>query len=230
MLLSLLLQVPAEAALDSATAVAPDVSINYFELLMKGGFVIVPIMILLLFTIYLLIERYLFIKNASQIDSSFLRSLKDNILRGDIRSSIAMCKSSQLPISRILEKGITRIGRPVKDIESAMEIQSNLELSKMEKNMGYLGLIAGVAPTLGFVGTISGIIRIFYEISVTGEFSIETISNGLYEKMIASFSGLVVGLIAYSAYHGINMMIDKFGINLQATVMDFLDTLNEPAS
>jgi biopolymer transport protein ExbB len=204
-------------------------SINYFELLLKGGIVVYPILFLLLATFYLILERYLFIKAASNIDYGFLRSLKDNILRSDLRTAVTLCKSTNLPIARILEKGITRIGRPVKDIESAMEIQANLEVSKMEKNMGYLGLIAGVAPTLGFVGTISGIIRIFYEISVTGNFSIETISNGLYEKMIASFSGLVVGLIAYAAYHSINMMIDKFGIHLQATVMDFLDTLNEPA-
>ncbi|KPM47471.1 MotA/TolQ/ExbB proton channel family protein [Jiulongibacter sediminis] len=229
MLQNILLQVPAAAGIDS-TLTASSTSINYFELLLKGGFVVYPILILLFVTFFLMAERYLFIKKSSKIDFGFLRSLKDNILRGDMRSAIAMCKSTNLPISRILEKGIARIGRPVKDIESAMEIQSNLEISKMEKNMGYLGLIAGVAPTLGFVGTISGIIRIFYEISVTGEFSIETISNGLYEKMIASFSGLVVGLIAYSAYHGINMMIDKFSIHLQATVMDFLDTLNEPAS
>ncbi|WP_304235089.1 MotA/TolQ/ExbB proton channel family protein [Jiulongibacter sediminis] len=229
MLQNILLQIPATAGIDS-TLTASSTSINYFELLLKGGFVVYPILILLFVTFFLMAERYLFIKKSSKIDFGFLRSLKDNILRGDMRSAIAMCKSTNLPISRILEKGIARIGRPVKDIESAMEIQSNLEISKMEKNMGYLGLIAGVAPTLGFVGTISGIIRIFYEISVTGEFSIETISNGLYEKMIASFSGLVVGLIAYSAYHGINMMIDKFSIHLQATVMDFLDTLNEPAS
>lgn len=229
MLQNILLQVPAAAGIDS-TLTASSTSINYFELLLKGGFVVYPILILLFVTFFLMAERYIFIKRSSKIDFGFLRSLKDNILRGDMRSAIAMCKSTNLPISRILEKGIARIGRPVKDIESAMEIQSNLEISKMEKNMGYLGLIAGVAPTLGFVGTISGIIRIFYEISVTGEFSIETISNGLYEKMIASFSGLVVGLIAYSAYHGINMMIDKFSIHLQATVMDFLDTLNEPAS
>lgn len=229
MLHTLLLQIPAEVAVDS-TLTASNLSINYFELLLKGGVVIYPIMILLFATFYLMAERYLFIKAASKIDFGFLSSLKDNILRGDMRPAIALCKSTNLPISRILEKGITRIGRPVKDIESAMEIQSNLEISKMEKNMGYLGLIAGVAPTLGFVGTISGIIRIFYEISVTGNFSIETISNGLYEKMISSFSGLVVGLIAYAAYHSINMMTDKFSINLQATVMDFLDTLNEPAS
>jgi biopolymer transport protein ExbB len=229
MLKTLLLQIPTEVGVDSTLASSVE-SINYLQLLMKGGVVIYPIMFLLFVTFFLMVERYLFIKGASKIDFGFLRSLKDNILRGDMRTAIALCKSTNLPISRILEKGITRIGRPVKDIESAMEIQSNLEISKMESNMGYLGLIAGVAPTLGFVGTISGIIRIFYEISVTGNFSIETISNGLYEKMISSFSGLVVGLIAYAAYHSINMMTDKFSINLQATVMDFLDTLNEPAS
>jgi biopolymer transport protein ExbB len=225
MLLDLILQVP--AATDSTAAMGAQ-SINYLSLLFKGGIVIYPILILLLLTIFFASERYLFIKDASRIDSGFMRSLKDNILRHDIRTAATLCKSTNLPIARVLEKGISRVGKPIKDIESAMEIQSNLEISKMEKNMGYLGLIAGVAPTLGFVGTISGIIRIFYEISVTGNFSIETISNGLYEKMISSFSGLVVGLLAYAAYHGINMMIDKFSINLQATVMDFFDTLNEP--
>lgn len=226
MILDLLLQIPT-TTVDSTQIVQPT-SINYFSLLLKGGPVIYPILILGLLTIYFFFERYFFIKSASKIDMNFLRSLKDNILRGDIKTARSLAKSTNLPIARILEKGIARIGRPIKDIESAMEIQSNLELSKMEKNIGYLGLIAGVAPTLGFVGTISGIIRIFYEISVTGNFSIETISNGLYEKMISSFSGLVVGLFAYAAYHTLNMLIDKFSINLQATVMDFLDTINEP--
>lgn len=225
MLLDLILQVP---AVTDSTAAAGAQSINYLSLLFKGGIVIYPILVLLLLTIFFAAERYLFIKDASRIDNGFMRSLKDNILRHDIRTASTLCKSTNLPIARVLDKGISRVGKPIKDIESAMEIQSNLEISKMEKNMGYLGLIAGVAPTLGFVGTISGIIRIFYEISVTGNFSIETISNGLYEKMISSFSGLVVGLLAYAAYHGINMMIDKFSINLQATVMDFFDTLNEP--
>jgi biopolymer transport protein ExbB len=228
MLETLVLQVPTSVATADSTSAAISGSINYFELLLKGGIVIYPILILLFATFFFMVERYLFIKGASVLDPGFFRTLKDNILRGEIAPATALCKSTNLPIARILEKGITRIGRPVKDIESAMEIQSNLEISKMERNMGYLGLIAGVAPTLGFVGTISGIIRIFYEISVTGNFSIESISNGLYEKMISSFTGLLVGLVAYSAYHGINMMIDKFSIHLQATVMDFLDTLNEP--
>jgi biopolymer transport protein ExbB len=224
----LIFQILQVSAASDSIATAGAQSINYFSLLLKGGFVVYPILILLLLTLFLAVERYLFIKDASRIDSGFLRSLKDNILRGDMKTALTLSKSTNLPISRILEKGIARIGKPVKDIESAMEIQSNLEISKMEKNMGYLGLIAGIAPTLGFIGTISGIIRIFYEISVTGNFSIETISNGLYEKMISSFSGLIVGLFAYAAYHSINMMIDKFSINLQATVMDFFDTLNEP--
>jgi biopolymer transport protein ExbB len=225
MLLNLILQIP--TAVSDTTSVAPEISINYFSLLLKGGIVIYPIMLLLLLTFYLAAERYFFIKNASQIDAGFLRSLKDNILRGDIRTAATLCKGTNRPISRILEKGIARVGKPVKDIESAMEIQSNLEISKMEKNMGYLGLIAGIAPTLGFVGTISGVIKIFYQISKSG-FKIESISAGLYEKMISSFAGLVVGLLAYAAYHSINMLIDKFSINLQATVMDFFDTLNEP--
>jgi biopolymer transport protein ExbB len=224
MLQPILLQVP-----DSTSTAANAESINYLSLLLKGGIVVYPLLFLLFLAIFFIVERYLFIKAASNIDFGFLRTLKDNILRGDLRTAITLCKSTNLPISRILEKGITRIGRPVKDIESAMEIQSNLEISKMEKNMGYLGLIAGVAPILGFIGTISGIIRIFYDIAATGNFTIEIIANGLYEKMISSFTGLVVGVIAYAGYHGINMMIDKFGIHLQATVMDFLDTLNEPA-
>ncbi len=213
---------------DSTATAANTQSINYLSLLLKGGVVIYPILFLLFVAIFFIIERYLFIKSASNIDFGFLRALKDNILRGDLRTAATLCKSTNLPIARILEKGITRIGRPVKDIESAMEIQSNLEVSKMEKNMGYLGLIAGIAPILGFIGTILGIIRIFYDIGTTGNFTIEIIANGLYEKMISSCSGLVVGLVGYIGYHGINMMIDKFGIHLQATVMDFLDTLNEP--
>ncbi len=222
MLQTILLQV------DSTATAANAQSINYLSLLLKGGVVIYPILFLLFMALFFIIERYLFIKAASNIDFGFLRSLKDNILRGDLRTAATLCKSTNLPIARILEKGITRIGRPVKDIESAMEIQSNLEVSKMEKNMGYLGLIAGIAPILGFIGTILGIIRIFYDIGTTGNFTIEIIANGLYEKMISSCSGLVVGLVGYIGYHGINMMIDKFGIHLQATVMDFLDTLNEP--
>lgn len=227
MLQNLILQ--AVASVDSMADVT-STSINYFSLLLKGGIVIYPILFLLLLSIVLGFERYFYIKNGAEIDAGFLRALKDNLVRGDIRAAQSLARGTNKPISRILEKGINRIGKPVKDIESAMEIQSNLEISKMEKNMGYLGLTAGIAPTLGFVGTISGIIKIFYDISTTGNFTIETISNGLYEKMISSFSGLVVGLIAYALYHGINMMIDKFSIQLQSTVMDFFDTLNEPSN
>jgi len=223
MLQPILLQVP-----DSTSTAANAESINYLSLLLKGGVVVYPLLFLLFLAIFFIVERYLFIRAASNIDFGFLRTLKDNVLRGDLRTATTLCKSTNLPISRILEKGITRIGRPVKDIESAMEIQGNLEISKMEKNMGFLGLIAGIAPILGFIGTISGIIRIFYDIAATGNFTIEIIANGLYEKMISSFTGLVVGVIAYTGYHSINMMIDKFSIHLQATVMDLLDTSNEP--
>ncbi len=203
-------------------------TINYGSLLLQGGFVIYPIMFLLLVSLYFIVERWWYISTSTKIDPGFVAGLKGNILKGDLKSALIYSKSNTKPIARILEKGISRIGRPIDVIESAMEIQSNLEVSKMERNMGYLGLIAGIAPTLGFIGTISGIIRIFFDIAQTNDISIGVIANGLYEKMISSFAGLIVGVVAYAGYHGLNMLIDKFSINLQSTVMDFFDTLNEP--
>ena len=216
MLQTVLLQVDSTATASSAE------SINYLSLLLKGGIVIYPILILLFVTIFFMIERYLFIRSASNIDFGFLRALKDNILRGDLRTAATLCKSTNLPIARILEKGITRIGRPVKDIESAMEIQSNLEVSKMEKNMGSLGLIAGIAPTVGFIGTISGVIKIFYSISITENVSIGNISGGLYEKMISSGAGLIVGIIGYAGYHILNAVIDAYALRIQQVNLEFI--------
>jgi biopolymer transport protein ExbB len=228
MLNLILLQSTIDSVATALPVVKPVESINYFKLLLNGGFVIYPIMLLLLLSLYYIVERWLYITSATKIDPGFVAGLKVNLQKGDIKSAAIYSKSNTKPIARILEKGISRVGRPIDVIESAMEIQSNLEVSKMEKNMGFLGLIAGVAPTLGFIGTISGIIRIFFDIAQTNDISIGVIANGLYEKMISSFAGLIVGVIAYAGYHGLNMLIDKFSINLQSTIMDFFDTLNEP--
>jgi biopolymer transport protein ExbB len=228
MLNLILLQSTIDSVATAVPVVKPVESINYFKLLLNGGFVIYPIMLLLLLSLYYIVERWLYITSATKIDPGFVAGLKVNLQKGDIKSAAIYSKSNTKPIARILEKGISRVGRPIDVIESAMEIQSNLEVSKMEKNMGFLGLIAGVAPTLGFIGTISGIIRIFFDIAQTNDISIGVIANGLYEKMISSFAGLIVGVIAYAGYHGLNMLIDKFSINLQSTIMDFFDTLNEP--
>ena len=157
-----------------------------------------------------------------------MNNIRDFMHNGNMDSAKALCKNTNSPIARLIEKGISRIGRPIKEIEDAIENTGKLEVHKLEKNLGILGIIAGIAPMFGFVGTIIGVIKIFYNISLADNISIGLIAGGLYEKMISSCSGLVVGLVGYIGYHGINMMIDKFGIHLQATVMDFLDTLNEP--
>ncbi len=203
-------------------------SISYAELLIKGGWVIYPIAFLLLMSVYFIVERILFINRSAQINLTLINQLKNAVLGGDLKSAVTFCRSSDIALARILEKGVIRVGKPIKDIESAMETQSGIEIAQMEKNLGFLGLIASIAPILGFIGTISGVIRIFYDISVSQDISINVISSGLYEKMISSFAGLIVGVIAYSGYHLLNMRIDKFTLHLQNAAMEFLDTLNAP--
>jgi biopolymer transport protein ExbB len=212
----------------TSTQQAAAESISYAELLIKGGWVIYPIAFLLLMSVYFIVERILFINRSAQINLTLINQLKNAVLSGDLKSAVTFCRSSDIALARILEKGVIRVGKPIKDIESAMETQSGIEIAQMEKNLGFLGLIASIAPILGFIGTISGVIRIFYDISVSQDISINVISSGLYEKMISSFAGLIVGVIAYSGYHLLNMRIDKFTLHLQSAAMEFLDTLNAP--
>jgi biopolymer transport protein ExbB len=186
----------------------------------------IPIGILSVMSIYFIIERFVYIHKASQLEGNFLNQLKDLLGKGDIKAARAFCQRVNTPISRIIEKGVMRIGKPIKDIESAMESMAGLENSKLEKNLTFLGLTAGIAPMLGFVGTISGIIKIFYNISVSDNISIGIIAGGLYEKMITSGAGLIVGVIAYTGYHLLNSRIDRFNHKLEQTAVDFIDMLD----
>jgi biopolymer transport protein ExbB len=203
-------------------------SMSLIELLMKGGIVMIPIGILSIVSIYVMIERFIFIRQASRIEPNIVNNLRDFISRGDIRAAQAYCKNLNSPTGRVIEKGVNRVGKSLRDIESAMESASNVEVMKMERHMGYLGLIAGIAPMLGFIGTISGIIKIFYNISLTDNISIGIIAGGLYEKMITSGSGLVVGVVAYFGYHILNQLIDRYMLKLEVTCNDFMDILSEP--
>jgi biopolymer transport protein ExbB len=151
--------------------------------------------------------------------------LNDLLGKGDIKAAKAYCQRLNTPISRVIEKGVNRIGKPIKDIESAMESAAGIESDKLEKNLGFLGLTAGIAPMLGFIGTISGIIKIFYNISVSDNISIGIIAGGLYEKMITSGAGLIVGVLAYAGYHILNNRIDRFNHKLQINAIEFIDIL-----
>ena len=150
------------------------------------------------------------------------------LLDGKTDAALSMCKSTNTPIARLLEKGIKRLGKPVKEIESAVENTGKLEIYKLEKNLSYLGIIAGIAPMFGFVGTISGVIRIFYNISLADNISISLIAGGLYEKMITSAAGLVVGILAHIGFHYLNAMIDRVSFQLESTTVEFIDLIQEP--
>lgn len=231
MLLNILLQANTVVA-DSASVAGGDTAvkpgINVLSMLMKGGPIMIPIAICSLVAVYIMVERYFNIKKKFKINANFMSSIKDNVVNGNIPSAINLCRTNPTPVSRMVEKGLMRIGKPLKDIEASMENVGNLEISKAEKNLSILGIIAGIAPMLGFIGTILGVITIFYDISTTDNFSISTIAGGLYQKMITSLAGLVVGVFAYSGYHLLMLMVDRLTFRIEAAVIEFVDILQEP--
>ncbi len=220
-----LLQIVAETA---ATTPPAEQSISLLELVARGGWVMFPIGFLALISVYLIVERFITINRAGKVDPGFMTNVKTMLLDGKIDAALSVCRSSNTPIARLLEKGIKRLGKPVKEIESAVENTGKLEIYKLEKNLSYLGIIAGIAPMIGFIGTISGVINIFYKISISADFGIQQISDGLYEKMVTSAAGLMVGIIAHIGFHLLNTMIDRVTFQLESTTVDFIDLIQEP--
>jgi biopolymer transport protein ExbB len=198
---------------------------NVAELLMKGGFIMIPIILLSFISIYIFIERYLYIKKNSIVDESLVKNVINEIRNKKSDEALIRAKKIDTSLGRIIESGLNQTGKSAKDLESYMEATANIEISMMEKDTGYLGIIAGIAPMLGFIGTISGVIKIFYNISLADNISIGIIAGGLYQKMICSGTGLIVGVIAYSAYHYLQMMIDRFSIKMQRQANEVVKAL-----
>lgn len=200
------------------------------ELLLKGGIVMYPIVLLLFIATYLFIERFLYIRQKAKQQKDLVQNITRMIKDSDIKAATMYAERESTSTARILASGLQYIGRPMKEIEGVMESTANIEVGEMEKGTGYLGIIAGIAPMLGFIGTISGIIRIFYTISLSDNISIGIIAGGLYEKMITSGAGLVVGVLAYSAYHVLNQMISNFTLRAQRDSLEFIRYIMSPAS
>lgn len=231
MFLSILLQTNPElgdTTNAAATGTAPVEGINILDMLIKGGPIMIPIALCSVIAVYIMIERYFSIKKKFKINDNFMSSIKDNVVNGNIAAALNLCRTNPTPVARMVEKGLIRIGKPLKDIEASMENVGNLEISKAEKNLGVLGIIAGVAPMLGFIGTIMGVITIFHSIAATDNFSIAIVAGGLYQKMITSLAGLTVGVFAYFGYHILMMMVDRLTFRIEAAVIEFVDILQEP--
>jgi biopolymer transport protein ExbB len=205
-----------------------DGSISLGELLTMGGWVMIPLVALFLITIFVFFERFIAIRKASRIDSNFMNIIRDHIVNGNVSAARSFAKNTNNPVARIIDKGIQRIGKPIDSIEKSMENVGKLELYNMERNLSILSLIAGIAPMLGFLGTIVGMFELFYRLASTGDFTIQTMANGIYTKMITSASGLIIGLLAYVAHNFLSTQVDKTANKMEASSSEFIDVLQEP--
>lgn len=229
-LLSILL-LQADTALKTAAQATnvPAEQISLFKLLKEGGVLMVPLLFCSLLLVYVFVERLIAIRKASKIDNSFMFRIREQILAGNITAAKATCKNTDSPIARIVEKGISRIGKPIDHIEKSMESAGKLEVYQMEKNLSILSTLAGIAPMFGFLGTIAGMIILFFNVQHQG-FSLETIAGGIYTKMVTSAVGLIIGLLSYVAYTYLNAQINKNVNRMEAASLEFLDILQEPAT
>jgi len=201
--------------------------ISLLSLLQKGGWIMYPLYFLLVIAIFVFIERVLAIKKAGTMDPKFMFLIKDHILSGNIDAAKSMAKNADNPVAKMIEKGIMRIGKPIESVEKSMENVGKLEMYSMERNLNILSLIAGIAPMFGFLGTIVGMVQLFYGIASTGEYTLNTIAGGIYTKMITSATGLIIGLIAYVGHNYLSTQIDKTANKMETASADFLDILQE---
>ncbi|HYC40323.1 MAG TPA: MotA/TolQ/ExbB proton channel family protein [Chitinophagaceae bacterium] len=205
-----------------------DGHLSFFELLKMGGWIMIPLGIMLLGAVYVFAERNIAIRNAGRIDNNFMNIIRDHIVSGNVTAARSFARNSTHPVARIIDKGIQRIGKPIDSIEKSMDNVGQLEMYKLEKNMGVLSTIAKAAPIFGFVGTLVGLMQLFSGINTSNEFEVSTIAGGIYTKLITSITGLVIGLAAYLGWSYLNTQIDKTSNKMEAASADFLDILQEP--
>ena len=216
---------------EKITDVATEKTLSVIELITSGGIggnlVMGTLGILSLFAVYILIERYSAIKKASKEDGAFLKSIRNFVEGKDIEAAKTLCKNTDSPISRMIEKGVDRIDKPMTDISAAIENQGKLEVYKMENNLANLATISGAAPMIGFLGTVIGMIVAFHEMaSAGGNIDVAMLSQGIYTAMVTTVAGLVVGIVAFIAYNYLVAKVDKVVFMLEARTTDFLDLIH----
>lgn len=215
--------------LPSAVQATTQTKLTLLDFAIKGGWVMIPIALLSLVAAYIFIERYYVIKKASREDINFMNRIKDYIHDGKVDAALALCKSTDSPSARMIEKGISRLGRPLQDISTAIENVGKLEISKLEKSFPTLATITGAEPMLGFLGTVIGMVQSFYAMSQAGNnIEVSLLSDGIYTALITTVAGLIVGILGYFAYNVLVVRVERVVFNLEATLTEFMDILNEP--
>ena len=209
-----------------AATTAPVEKISLFHLLMEGGALMIPLLLCSVILVYVFAERWMAIRKASVIDPSFMARIKDQLESGNREKAIATCKSVNTPVARVIEKGVSRMDKPLEYVEKSMENTGRLEVYQLEKNLSILSTIAGIAPIFGFLGTIAGMIILFFNVQHQG-FSLETIAGGIYTKMVTSATGLIIGLLAYMGYAYLNTQVNKNVNRMEAASAEFLDFVQD---
>ncbi len=219
-----------ENEVSAAAASVEPLELSVWELCMKGGFIMIPLAILLLISIYIFIERYIVISRADKQDASFMKRIKDYIHEGEIESAKNLCKKTDTPYSRLILKGISRIGRPMNDVLVAIENTGNLEIADLGKGLPWLATTAAGAPMLGFLGTVVGMVEAFFALANAGSSAnVTVLAGGIYEALVTTVAGLTVGIIALFAYNALVARINGVMKLLEGKTMEFMDLLNEPA-
>jgi len=201
--------------------------VSYMDLILKGGIMMIPLFLLSVVAVFIFFDRYFYIRGQKRLEPVFFDKLNELIRSGKVDAAVSLCESTNSSESRILMKGLQNLGRPIRDIQDRMEVEGKLEVYNYEGNLYYLGVIASIAPMMGFIGTIIGVIKIFYNISLADNISISLISGGLYEKLIASGVGLTIGIVSYAAYHFLNNRINKLVQNWEFRCVRFVDLINK---
>lgn len=218
------------AATAPAEAAATTASMSVWELCLKGGFIMIPLAILLVISIYIFIERYIVIRRADREDATFMKRIKDYIHDGEIDSAKLLCKKNGTPYARLILKGISRIGRPMNDVLVAIENAGNLEIANLGKGLTWLATTAAGAPMLGFLGTVIGMVEAFFALANAGSSAnISVLAGGIYEALVTTVAGLAVGIVALFAYNALVARINGVMKLLEGKTMEFMDLLNEPA-
>lgn len=229
MILTTILQSDPSSVVAEAVPVQEELSFSLIDMAIKGGWLMIPLFLLSILTIYIFAQKWWAIRKASVVDENFMKDIRDYIHQGKINAALSLCKKNDTPVSRLIEKGVERIGRPLQDIQTAVENMGNVEVARLEKGLPMLATIAGGAPMIGFLGTVIGMVQAFYNMSAAGNnIDITLLSGGIYTAMVTTVAGLIVGILAYFGYNYLTAKISDLMFKMQNNTIEFMDLLHEP--
>ncbi|MFK8057695.1 MAG: MotA/TolQ/ExbB proton channel family protein [Saprospiraceae bacterium] len=207
---------------------------SLLDIIVQGGplaiAIVAVLLVLSVIALYIFIERYLTIKRAGMADENFINNIRASVQTGNIAGALALCRTNESPQARMVEKGLMRIGKPLRDIDAAIENVGNLEVFKLEKNLSTLASIAGAAPMIGFFGTVTGMIFAFYEMATAENVTPDVLAGGIYQALLTTALGLAIGIFAFVGYNLLVASVEKAVFNMESTTMEFMDLLQEPVS